>query len=129
MAYKPKYHPGEKITSLDELEKQEFIYCNGKIMHEGWFKSWPFRLASNYIKWGSLRYAVKIEMEDNMQIKIEKAGVTKVNYDGFYVNNDDMVQLVESEIDKMNPKPKMDYDAKFAAKVTITVEFLGDMEE
>lgn len=64
-----------------------------------------------------------------MQIKIEKAGVAKVNYDGFYVNDDDMVQLVESEIDKMNPKPKMDYDAKFAAKVTITVEFLGDMEE
>lgn len=64
-----------------------------------------------------------------MQIKIEKTGITKVNYDGFYVNDDDMVQLVESEIDKMNPKPKTDYDSKFAAKVTITVEFLGDMEE
>ena len=64
-----------------------------------------------------------------MQIKIEKSGVAKVNYDGFYVNSDDMVQLVESEIDKMNPKPKMDYDSKFAFKVTITVEFLGDMEE
>ena len=64
MAYKRKYRPGEKITSLDELESQEFIYCNLKIMHEGWFKSWPFRLASNYIKWGSLRYAVKIDMED-----------------------------------------------------------------
>lgn len=65
MAYKRKYHPGEKITSLDELEKQEFIYCNGKIMHEGWFKSWPFRLASNYIKWGSLRHAVKNDMDGN----------------------------------------------------------------
>ena len=65
MAYKRKYHPGEKITSLDELGRQEFIYCNGKIMHEGWFKSWPFRLASNYIKWGSLRYAVKNEMEEH----------------------------------------------------------------
>lgn len=65
MAYKRKYHPGEKITSLDELEKQEFIYCNGKIMHEGWFKSWPFRLASHYIKWGSLRHAVKNYMDGN----------------------------------------------------------------
>ena len=64
MAYKRKYRPGAKITSLDELEREEFIYCNGKIMHEGWFKSWPFRLANNYIKWGSLRYAVKIKMEE-----------------------------------------------------------------
>lgn len=58
MAYKRKYRPGEKITSLDELEMQEFIYCNGKIMHEGWFKSWPFRLACLYINRGSLRYAL-----------------------------------------------------------------------
>lgn len=64
MAYKRKYRPGDKITSLDELEKQEFIYCNGKIMNNGWFMSWPFRLARDYIKWGSLIYAVKIEMED-----------------------------------------------------------------
>ena len=64
MAYKPKYHPGEKITSLDELEKQKFIYCNGKNMHEGWFKSWPFRIADVYLKRGILRYAVKNEMEE-----------------------------------------------------------------
>ena len=38
-----------------------------------------------------------------MQIKIEKSGVAKVNYDGFYVNSDVMVLLVECEIDKMNP--------------------------
>lgn len=65
MAYKRKYRPGEKITSLDELERQEFIYCNGKIMNNGWFMSWSFRLARDYIKRGSLRYAVKNEMEEN----------------------------------------------------------------
>lgn len=64
MACKRKYRPSEKIASLDELEKQEFIYCNGKIMNKGWFMSWPFRLASNYIKRGSLRYAVKNEVEE-----------------------------------------------------------------
>lgn len=64
MAYKRKYRPGAKITSLDELAEQDFIYCNGKILHNGWFVSWPFRLAMNYIKWGSLRHAVENEMED-----------------------------------------------------------------
>lgn len=70
MAYRRKYRPGEKITSLDELGRQEFIYCNGKIMHEGWFKSWPFRLASNYIKRGSLRYAVKNDMEEHNESSV-----------------------------------------------------------
>lgn len=46
MAYKRKYRPGAKITSLDELERQKFIYCNGKIMNNGWFMSWPFRLGN-----------------------------------------------------------------------------------
>lgn len=64
-----------------------------------------------------------------MQIKIERSGVVQVDYDGFYVNDEEMVQLLESELDKMSTKPKKDYNSKFAAKVTITVEFLGDMEE
>ena len=63
MSYKRKYRPGNKITSMDEIVKQQFIYCNGKIIHEGWFKSWPFRLAESYIHWGSLRYAEKNEDE------------------------------------------------------------------
>lgn len=65
MAYKRKYHPGEKITFLDELEKQEFIYCNGKIMNKGWFMSWSLRLTINYINWGILRYAIKNEKDAN----------------------------------------------------------------
>lgn len=64
LSYKRKYRPGGRISSMDELIKQEFIYCNGKILHNSWVKSWPVRLASSYIEWGSLRYAVKNETEE-----------------------------------------------------------------
>lgn len=53
-----KYESGEYITSLDELNRSELIYCNGKILHRGWFQSWPLRLANLYIGNRSLRYAV-----------------------------------------------------------------------
>lgn len=61
MSYKRKYRKGEKITSLDELAKQEFIYCYDKITHAGWFISWQFRLAIQYIQRGCLYYAEKEE--------------------------------------------------------------------
>ena len=64
MSYKRKYRKGEKITSLDELAKQEFIYFFDKITHAGWFMSWQFRLADKYIKRGLLYYAEKIERTD-----------------------------------------------------------------
>lgn len=64
-----------------------------------------------------------------MQIKIERSGVVQVDYEGIWVNEEEIVHLLEAEIEKMNPRPKCDCNAKFAAKVTITVEFLGDMEE
>ena len=59
MAYTRKYRKGAKITSLDELAKQEFIYVHDKITHAGWFISWQFRLAYSYIKRGWLYYAEK----------------------------------------------------------------------
>ena len=58
MAYKRKYQKGEKITSLDELAKQEFIYFHDKITHNGWFTSWQFRMAKSFIDRGVLYYAV-----------------------------------------------------------------------
>jgi hypothetical protein len=64
MAYKRKYRKGAKISSLDELAKQEFIYFFDKITHEGWFLSWQFRLAARYIKRGVLYYAEKIERNE-----------------------------------------------------------------
>lgn len=63
MPYKRKYRKGGKITSLDELVKQEFIYCYHKITHCGWFMSWPVNLAKQYIARGCLFYAEKNEEE------------------------------------------------------------------
>lgn len=59
MSYKRKYRKGAKITSLDELAKQEFIYLSDKIFHAGWFSSWQFWLAKMYIDRGWLYYAEK----------------------------------------------------------------------
>lgn len=61
MAYKKKYRMGEKITSLDELIKQECVYCYGRIVQNGWFCSWQLRLAHKYIIRGCLYYAERIE--------------------------------------------------------------------
>ena len=57
MKYKRKYCKGEKITSLDELAKQEFVYFFDKITHNGWFMSWQFRMAKGFIDRGILYYA------------------------------------------------------------------------
>lgn len=63
MAYKRKYRKGNKITSLDELSKQEFIYFFDKITHRGWFMSWNLRLAYAYIERGLLYRAEMVGEE------------------------------------------------------------------
>ena len=60
MRYKRKYQKGKRIESLDELEKQEFIYFFDKITHRGWFRSWQIRSALRYIDRGYLYYAIKV---------------------------------------------------------------------
>lgn len=65
MVYKRKYRKGAKITSLDELAKQEFIYYRDKITHAGWFMSWQFILADNYIKRGEICRAEKVGESHN----------------------------------------------------------------
>lgn len=64
MSYKKKYKKGEMITSFYELEKQEFIYIvygSGfeKVLHEGFFKCWQFRLLELYIRKGMVYRAVR----------------------------------------------------------------------
>lgn len=61
---KRMYRKGRKITNIDELVKQEFIYFHHKITHNGWFLSWPVRLANDYIHRGILFTAIKNESED-----------------------------------------------------------------
>ena len=61
MAYKRKYRKGEKITSLDELVKQEFVYFYDKITHRGWFGSWQFRMTYQLLVRGCIYYAERTD--------------------------------------------------------------------
>lgn len=58
MAYKRKFKRGDRITSLDELASQKWIYVFDKITHNGWFMSWQFRTAQGFMKRGILYYAL-----------------------------------------------------------------------
>ena len=58
--YKRKYRKGKRITSLNELAKQEFVYLFDKITHRGWFMSWQFSLAQRYVERGWLYRAEKV---------------------------------------------------------------------
>lgn len=61
---KRKYKKGDRVTSIDELLKQEFVYWNNKITHKGWFGSWQLRMTANAIKNGSIYKAIKKESEE-----------------------------------------------------------------
>lgn len=58
--FKPDTSPQGEINSLNELMKQEFVYCNLKILHHGRFSSWPLRLAKTYIDKKSLIKAIRL---------------------------------------------------------------------
>ena len=52
MAYKRKYTKGDRVTSIDELVQQEFVYINDKIYHAGWFMSFQLSWAKRLIEVG-----------------------------------------------------------------------------
>lgn len=58
---KRKYKPGSYIISLDDLMKQEFVYCAGKLVHKGWFGSWQLRYANSELAQLRIREAKKNE--------------------------------------------------------------------
>lgn len=58
---KRKYKPGCYIISLDDLMKQEFVYCAGKLVHKGWLGSWQLRYANSELARLRIREAKKIE--------------------------------------------------------------------
>lgn len=63
-------------------------------------------------------------------ITVTRCGVAKIcswRETEIAVNDQDMVELLEKEIEKK--KPVKDYDNGFAARVTMIVELLGDLEE
>jgi len=61
---KPKYKKGELIHSVGELSEQEFIYCNHKILHKGWFESWSIRLVKYHISHQALRKAYRLKNKE-----------------------------------------------------------------
>ena len=68
---------------------------------------------------------------ENNSVSVTRAGVVEINcgYETrFAVNSEDLISLIETAIYGAKPSPSVDYDSKFAGRVTITVEFLGDMK-
>ena len=65
-----KYKPGRYIISLDDLMKQEFVYCAGKLLHKGWFGSWQLRYANSEIARLRIREAVRTEEKHETENKI-----------------------------------------------------------
>ena len=60
MASKRKYHPGEVISSLDELAAQEFVYIHDKIYHRGWWQSLQFSFVKRKTDAGCIRKAERV---------------------------------------------------------------------
>ena len=58
-----KYQPGEVISDINEVLKQDFVYHHHKVYHKGWFLSWSLHYLLGQLQLGRLRYAVKIEKE------------------------------------------------------------------
>ena len=58
---KRKYKPGSYIISLDDLMKQEFVCCAGKLVHKGCFCIWQMRYANSELARLRIREAKKIE--------------------------------------------------------------------
>lgn len=54
-----KFKAGEQLRSLDEIAKQEFIFCRHKIYHRGWFMSWPVRSLLQLAEGGAIFGAVR----------------------------------------------------------------------
>lgn len=51
---KKKYKRGDRIWSLEELDRQEFIFWNGKVYHSGFWKSWQYRWVLDRLQNGQL---------------------------------------------------------------------------
>lgn len=79
---------------------------------------------------GSLGLAMtlKAAAADSRVIEFTRAGVVQLpGYDqSFSVNGESIEEYIRSEVEKC--RPKKDHYGNFAGKVTVRIEFLGDME-
>ena len=74
-------------------------------------------------------FAFQMEACNTLRVaSVQRAGVAEVGgYNGtILVNQDNLVELIEAEVEKL--KPIKDYSGKFAARVFIQVELLGDQD-
>lgn len=62
---------------------------------------------------------------------VERTGVVKIE-DGYEsdikVNQESMIQALTEAMELHPIKPKTDYEDRFAARIRIEVEYLGDLE-
>lgn len=67
-----KWKRGDKITSLDELAEQRFIYegDNPRPYHQGWFMVWRLSYARRQVKKGMLYKALPNEEYLRHKVKI-----------------------------------------------------------
>ena len=63
MKSRRKYTKGERISSLDELYKSDFIWWRGKVYHKGWFASWQIRYCYIQINGVGIYHVEKIVEE------------------------------------------------------------------
>ena len=59
---KARYEQGEMIESIEELAKQDFIYCRNKIIPKGFFQNWSLHYCLRELDLGSLYYANRKEL-------------------------------------------------------------------
>ena len=49
---KRKYKKGERIWTLEELDRQEFVFFQNKVYHKGFWQSWQYRWVLENLKRG-----------------------------------------------------------------------------
>ena len=59
---KARYEQGEMIKSIEELAKQDFIYCRNKIIPKGFFQNWSLHYCLKVLDFGMLYYANRKEL-------------------------------------------------------------------
>lgn len=68
--------------------------------------------------------------EKNPTVTVSKSGVVNISaifYRDISVNSESMLDMLDENIRLLTRKPLCDMNGLFAGRVTITVEFLGDM--
>ena len=90
--------------------------------------------ACHHCKNGTYSYPIRYASfcdECGRDLRVERAGVVKIE-DGYEpdikVNNESMIQVLTEAMEIHPIKPKKDYEDRFAARIRIEIEYLGDLE-